>query len=382
MAPQAPVKCYSCGREVPPGEFCGACGAHLVESGSVSARRRHAFAANPQQSVFHLSVVGTLFPHLPHRRVAPFQIALLVTVLVLGLLGLVGLIGPAIGLAAVAVPVLYLIYMYEVEIYQSEPWLVIGSTVAVGAVLGVLWAITVGPVLTTLQTQQSVAGRDAIGIVGGGIALPLAAQLLMLLGALLIYALRPRFDEALDGFAFGAASGLGFTLAVTLIEQVPRLNLGLFSLQPAIAGFADVITKGILVPVVNACTTGLLAGSLWLARGKVRSAYAHGLSTSIYSAIAVAVLAQAALGLVNVLWLGPEVAMLCYLVVAGVVLLWVRLALHHFLLAEAVEVAVGADQTCSHCGRLVPRMAFCPNCGVATRATPKVGAGRDDRRTR
>jgi hypothetical protein len=43
------------------------------------------------------------------------------------------------------------------------------------------------------------------------------------------------------------------------------------------------------------------------------------------------------------------------------------------LLAEAAEVPVGPPLTCAHCHRVVPRMAFCPHCGIAVGATPKVG---------
>ena len=60
----------------------------------------------------------------------------------------------------------------------------------------------------------------------------------------------------------------------------------------------------------------------------------------------------------------------------------VRVAIHHMLLAEAVDVPEGPILPCTHCRRLVPRMAFCPHCGIATRATPKVGAGRDARGVR
>ena len=68
------VHCPHCGMTVPEGDFCGHCGAHLT---SASTSRRHAFAAVPSESVAHLSIITTLFPHLPHRRGGAFRWALL-----------------------------------------------------------------------------------------------------------------------------------------------------------------------------------------------------------------------------------------------------------------------------------------------------------------
>src|SRR4029077_10141995 len=64
------VLCPHCAMTVPEGDFCGHCGAHLT---TASATRRHAFAAVPSESVAHLSVVSTLFPHLTHRRGGAFR---------------------------------------------------------------------------------------------------------------------------------------------------------------------------------------------------------------------------------------------------------------------------------------------------------------------
>src|SRR3982074_2838891 len=64
------VTCPHCGSVVPAGEFCGHCGAHLTRG---DASRRHAFAAVPAEAVVHLSIISTLFPHLPHRRGGAFR---------------------------------------------------------------------------------------------------------------------------------------------------------------------------------------------------------------------------------------------------------------------------------------------------------------------
>lgn len=377
------VTCHNCDRDVPPGEFCGACGAHLVTPSADGAGRHHAFAANPAEHMLHLAVVSTLFPHLPHRRSAPFRITLALAAIILLGLGLLRLTGPAIALAALAVPLLYLVYLYEVEVYEDEPALVIGATFALGLLLGIPWALYAGPIVTRALVVIATLGPTPGDVLVAGVLFPLIAQFLMIAGALVIYAVRRRrFDEVLDGFTFGAAAALGFTLSTTAINLAPDLQAGLVSHAPMVATVLSVAQRGLLIPVLNATTTGLIAGALWLRRGRVRALQAHGWSTSLPVVVLIVAVARVALGLADIYTLDLVRAVASYAALTVTLLLLARVALHHMLLAEAVEVETSPDQPCSHCYRIVPRMAFCPHCGVATRATPKAGAGRAARATR
>lgn len=374
------ITCFNCHRSVPSGEYCGSCGAHLISESSSNVRRQHAFAADPGEHVFHLTLVSTLLPHLPHRTSLPFRIGFLVIAGLMVTLGLVRLTGPAIALASVGVLILYLLYLYEVEVYEDEPVLVLVATVLLGFILGGAWAYFTGPIITQDLILNITLGPSLATVFVPGVVLPLIAQLLMLAGALFMYT-RRHFDETLDGFSFGAACALGFTFGSTLVDLFPELQQGPFSNTPAIANTLQIVERGLLVPIINASTTGLIAGALWLRRGRVRPE-ARGVPTSLGVAIGVAIVVQSGRGLASVLATSSMVEVLVYAVVALALLVWVRLALHHMLLAEAVEVPVGPPMACSHCHRIVPRMAFCPNCGIATRATPKTGEGRTARLVR
>jgi hypothetical protein len=132
----------------------------------------------------------------------------------------------------------------------------------------------------------------------------------------------------------------------------------------------------LLIPLLHASTTGLIAGTLWLRRGPTSRARPRAWVPTLGGAVLVAALANVSLGVVAVLLSDALVQVIAAGLVVACLLLVVRLALHAMLLAEAVEVAIGPDGPCSHCHRMVPRMAFCPHCGIATRATPKVAAGR------
>jgi hypothetical protein len=326
-------------------------------------------------------MVTTLFPHLPHRHRLPFQVAFGATAVALLALGLLRWSGPAIAVAALAVPLIYLLQLYEVEVYEDEPLLIIGATLVVGAVLGGVWAHFTGSTITTILLQNNTLGTTAGRLFEGGVWLPLASQVLMLVGGLALY-FRRRYDEALDGFTFGVAGALGFTAASTIVNLWPELNQGFVSSATQTDSVLDALLRGVLTPFVNASLAGIICGAVWLSRGPTRRLPYHRLVVGLAPAIAVAVVTRVLLGLESVIFLDTLTGVAAAGAATILLMVWVRFTLHYTLLAEAVEVPVGPDGPCSHCHHIVPRMAFCPNCGIATRATPKSGSGRASRAVR
>jgi hypothetical protein len=375
------IVCPACGQTVPDGQFCGACGAHLTSAVGNHVQRYHAYAADPSQHVLHPSVVTTLFPHLPHRHRRPFQLALAVSVVVLVIFGVLRWTGPTIAVASLAVPLIYLLQLYEVEVYEDEPFLIIGTTLVAGIVIGGVWAHYTAPVITRLLVENNTFGVSGLRMLEGGVLIPLGAQILMLAGPLALY-LRRRYNEALDGFTFGVAGALGFTLAVTMIDLIPALSQGEVSSAFWPNSVLDTLQRGLLVPIVNSSLTGLLCGALWLRRGPIRRLKYGPALVGIWPILAVVVVARVLLGSETVIYNDSLTSAAAYGLAALLALVWVRMAVHYMLLTEAAEVRIGADITCSHCQHIVPRMAFCPNCGIATCATPKTGTGRANRAVR
>jgi hypothetical protein len=373
------VHCPYCEQDVPTGEFCGNCGSQLSRDRG-ARQRRHAYAAMPNEQVLSLRVVTTLFPHLTARRAGPFRVAFATLLVLLVVLGGLRLTGPSILVASVGVPLLFLTYLWEAEVYEDSPIAVVGLTFGLGLLLGFGWAELTGDVVgrTLLETSLGVTRTDRILL--AGVIVPLGAQLLMLAGTLVVRFTR-FFDEALDGFAFGGAGALGFILALNVDQLWPELRLGVVAdTRPVSRTVQEVLQRGIGVPVVAAAATGVLGAALWLRRGGRRDPARYaGLLITVFVVAAVDV----GLGLLVVLEDRPEVILLGTAAAAAALLLWARLALHSMLMAEAARnVEIGPPGGCSHCHRLVPRMAFCPHCGVATRATIKAGAGRALRRVR
>jgi hypothetical protein len=290
-------------------------------------------------------------------------------------LGISGLTGPSIAVAALLVPLLYLIYLYDVDVYGDEALSIIGVTFGLGIVIGIAWAALTSRAITTMLIQNAMTGSSIKDDAIFGVLLPLGAQTLMLAGALAIY-WRSQYDEVLDGFTAGVAGALGFTLASTVYNLWPELTQGMVSSAPIVDQTLLLLGRGVLIPFIAGSTSGLIAGALWLRRRRTRPRQANGWTTSLATLLPLVAMTSAILGLVNVLVVSLADVVAIYAVAGLIVVIVVRISLHHMLLAEAVDVRIGPDTMCSHCHHVVPRMAFCDFCGVATRATPKRGEGR------
>ncbi|HET6311678.1 MAG TPA: PrsW family intramembrane metalloprotease [Candidatus Nitrosotalea sp.] len=362
------VTCPHCGMTVPAGNFCGHCGAHLP---SASTTRRHAFAAVPTERVAHLSIISTLFPHLPHRRGGAFRWALLAGGAAVLVLAALHLFAPATVAATLLLPVLYLLYLYEVEVYEDEPWLVIGATMVTGAVLGYAFTAFSGRAVSLLN----LTGDRENFFVLAGVAIPIVAQALMLAGPLLLYVFRGRFREPLDGLTFGAASALGFTLTSSLTKFWPAITGSLVSGGDPIDWSLRLLQVGILVSLINASTTALVAAAVWLHRYD-RRRISRPWASSILATLIVAFGAQLVVGMLTFALPNVATEVLIRLVAALALLLYVRLVIHQALMVEGVEHEIGPDSQCPECHRIVPTMAFCPSCGAARAAGSKLGRAR------
>ena len=359
------VTCPHCGSIVPAGDFCGHCGAHLTMN---SRRRSHAFAAVPNERVVQLAIISTLLPHLPHRRGASFRLALVAGAALVALLAALHLFALATVAAVLVVPVLYLMYLYEVEVYESEPWLVIGATMVIGALLGIAFTNLAGGTLS----QLLITGDRETAFVLAGIAIPVVAQTLMLAGPLFLYLFRERFREPLDGLSFGAASALGFTMASALTRFWPLLTGPLVGTGSTLDWAARLTRAGLLVMLINACTTGLVTAALWLRRYDRRRSGRPWWS-SVLAALVVAFGVQVLLGLLTFAVQDLILDLAILALVTAVLLLFLRVVIHEALLTEGAEHEIGPDAPCPECHRIVPTMAFCPACGAARAAAAKQG---------
>jgi hypothetical protein len=127
-------------------------------------------------------------------------------------------------------------------------------------------------------------------------------------------------------------------------------------------------------------TGGVIGAALWFRRPSNKAHQRAGFIRIAVVAVAVALLViYASLGLVDVAGIQQVIQLLLHLGVTLVALLVLRIGLHLALLHEAHdEIRSDEPLLCVYCGHVVPDMAFCPACGVATRASSR--SSRESRR--
>jgi len=328
--------------------------------GKAAARGR--FAAAPTEPARTVAFVSTLFPQLPHAEMRTFRISFLAGAAIILGLALLGLYPVALITAAILVPLLMVMYLYVVDIYEDEPLSVIGATIVWGVAAGVVYALL-------LRATPSFGAPDAPAIALSGIVLPLLEGALMLAGPLFLLPQR-RFNDVLDGATFGAASAVAFTGTHIIVQALPLLGSGLRPAGDTLPWVVQLLSLGVLQPVIAAGAIGSTAAALWLRyRAPVTDRDKLGpVGVPLFALVAAAALLVAA-GFAKVLLpLIPATIVLAAL--AALALLWLRATIHLGLLEESREITVERSIVCPNCGHTTPEHTFCGHCGISLRALP------------
>ena len=348
--------------------YCIRCGDPLDDEYSDESRRRQRsrFAAAPDEPLATVALVSTIFPRLPRAEMRYFRISLMAgAAIVLGL-ALLGFYPVALVTAAVLVPLLMVMYVYVVDIYEDEPLSIIGATMLWGVGAGILY----GLFSRALPTGSAFGEPDATAIVLSGLVMPLVEGALMLAGPLFLLSSR-RFNDVLDGATFGAASAVSFAGAHVLVQALPLVNAGLRPDGDPLPWAVQLLSLGLLQPVIAAGAVGSVAGAFWLRyRAPVADRRKLGLvGVPLFAVVAGAVLLLLAGLAKTLLSLIPATVVLAGL--AAVALLWLRATIHLGLLQESREIDIERTMRCPNCGHSTPEHTFCGNCGVSLRALPR-----------
>jgi hypothetical protein len=373
------VRCDHCAQEAPDGVFCTRCGAHqgtTKESGDAKSRE-HRYAAHPGEHVAQPAIFTTLFPHLGHNKIHEFRWAFIAGLAGVLVLYLAGLITAAILVSAFLVPVLYLIYLYEAQVYRDEPALVLGFTIGGGVVVGIVVTLFERLIYNPFQYAPNPLTGAGVGVGAVlilGLVIPLIQEALKPIPAFLLPN-RADFPETVDGLVFGVAAGLGFSLAETLIGFSTTLT----SLPAHVAPgnwIYDLATLAVFQPLLQGTATGMIVATIWrFRRGR--------LAGRELGAVAVALLAHIAFSAGTVVMkdasTNPLFILIWQATVDGVLLIYLRYLLHYSLLEEAAHMGF-AETVCPNCHMHIVASGFCPNCGMALSAVP--GAVRRSRKPR
>src|SRR5207247_2279220 len=131
----------------------------------------------------------------------------------------------------------------------------------------------------------------------------------------------------------------------------------------------------LLIALINACTTALIAAALWLHRYDTRRGRRPVMS-SLLGALVIALGVQIMVGVIGAVVGELLVGVVLLAAISIVLLLYVRVVIHDALLVEGAEHGVGPEAPGPECHGMVPPRAFCPRCGGAGAAGPKQGRAR------
>jgi len=345
--------------------FCYRCGAGL---GTTATDRTHHYAASPGEPVRALALVSTLMPHVSGSRHHLYKLGLAVA----GTASLVaagfGILPVALVCAAIALPGVLLMYLYDHEVWTDDPLTIVAACVGLAGALGV----GVGFLTNAFSASGALALTNNLPSTGRLLELCALLPLVTLIAVQVAPAIvtsRPRFAHALDALTFAALGGASFALAESIVIQHGAFSsatvhntssardafiaLTLGFAKPVIYGAAAAITVMRLRRRPGAYPLGLLEGFLLI--GVYDSAVA---TLSIYGDR------------------GVVLTFVIAVVAAAVGLIRIRDEAHAALLDEATQATVTPaghyGGNCAECGLpLVAGSAFCLACGTAVAAMPK-----------
>ena len=251
------MTCDHCGKQVPDAVFCTNCGAHhgLADDGVAAQERPQHFAAHPGEHVAQPSIFTTLFPHIGHRKLQEFRCALLLGFALVVVLTATGLITEAVLVSIFLVPTLYVVSLYEGQVYRREPALVLGATLGGGIVVGLAVTIIAERVI------GGSLGSSGVPILSYGVILPVIQLVVMPIPALVLRT-RPQFADTIDGLVFGVTAGLGFALAEGLVGSWSVITLPGFQNDSA-DWIYPMTSLALLIPLLHGSTAGAIAATLW-----------------------------------------------------------------------------------------------------------------------
>ncbi len=335
-----PVTCDHCGKQVPDGVFCTNCGAHqgLAEHGIAAQERTQHFAAHPGEHVAQPSIFTTLFPHLGNRKLNEFRWALTLGFALIVVLVATELLTAALVVSLLLVPTLYVVYLYEAQVYRNEPALVLGLTLGGGLILGGL---------VTFFSERIIGGSlgaSGAPIVSYDVILPVIQLIVMPIPALLLRT-RPQFGATIDGLAFGVTAGVGFAFGEGVVGywsvfQVP------FNHPDPTFWIYPITTLALLIPLFYGSTAGAITATLWRPSrtGSGRWVSLFGVPIVLIATIAFfaggQVLADHGVGQLIVLFFQTALALL--------VVVYIRHLVHHSLMEEGQDMGY-RPIVCPHC---------------------------------
>ena len=335
-----------------------------AEQGAGGGERRQSFALQPGEPVASFNLVSSLMPLASGSAPQTYRWALGLGILIPVLAGALGYLAFAFVAAALVVPAVYVVYMYDVNQWEDQPLGVVLGAVGAAAALGVgftfLWhAGLLGDDLSPVDFDGNGTGIRWSSFVVLVLLVPIVGEVLKQVGPILL-ARRPAFDDMIDGLTFGVAAGAAFAAAETIV-----VNRGLFSTFGQIdspdAGFwvSLILSAAVVKPIVYGAATGIAVAS-FSGLGAGYDGFRPGYFRGLAEALVANVVFQGGLFFTARIegTTGAVLGLVWGALVAAVLVVRLRYLLHFAVL----EAALAAEATGSHLKDTARGTAYCASC--------------------
>jgi hypothetical protein len=383
------VACPTCSSDNPEvASFCNRCGTSLVRTGQT---KRVSYAVQSAEGVAQFALISTVMPHTSRRSADNYRWAMILSgVLILGATAL-GLLPIAVAAAAFLVPLAYLVYIDDVNLWEEAPTaVVVGLFIATGA-LSVLVSMFFFEWVFDSQWASFAGGGRARGGIGSmsfpallifAVLLPVIAEVAKNVFAVLLAA-RPQFDDMIDGLTFGVAAGTSYAAFETVVVYSSVFTAQDFRTTSGIASWMIVVVNVMVVKsLIYGTATGIAVAS-FSGKGEGYDGFTPAYYANFGLAVGANVLYWLGVRLMAYLPFGNALGLIWGFAILAALVIKIRMMLQAALLEAAVEAAAKGDGSddkrstfvetfCPECENLLlTNASFCIVCGTSVRSSSR-----------
>ncbi len=196
------------------------------------------------------------------QRPQTYRIALTIALVVALLAAIFGAMPIAVLVAAFAIPIVYIVYIYDMNLWEDEPIPVTGLAFALTGVLTIgftiLWTCLRGPVPFGTQTYESglSAAPDALARSCSSPSWCRSSARRSDRSGPVLLASRPEFDDLMDGLTFGVVSGVSYACFDTIVRHWDLMTGGLQGQDPGL-WVSLIFLEGFVKPLIIGTATGI-----------------------------------------------------------------------------------------------------------------------------
>jgi hypothetical protein len=341
--------------------------------------------------VTQFALISTVMPHTSRHSADNYRWAMILSgVLILGATAL-GLLPIAIAAAAFLVPLAYLVYIDDVNLWEEAPAaVVVGLFLATGA-LSVLVSLFFFDWVFDAQWASFAGGGRARGGIGSmsfpallifAVLLPVVAEVANNLFAVLL-ASRPQFDDMIDGLTFGVAAGTAYAAFETVVVYSSVFTAQDFRTTSGIASWLVVVVNVMVIKSLIYGTATGIAVAAYSGKGEAYDGFTPAYFASFGLAVGANIAYWLGVRLMAYLPFGNALGLIWGFVILAALVVKIRMMLQTALLEAAVEAAAKGDDYdnkrstyveayCPECENLMlANASFCIVCGTSVRSSSR-----------